>query len=216
MKIVQCWDDGVTSDIRLCELLRQHGAKASFNLNLGLHGLQRGHGWNHEGHDVLRLARTELTSVYTGFTIANHTLTHPYLTELDEQTIEHEVSDGRKQLQDVFSQPVYGFVHPFGRYDNRVLDAVLKSGHLYARAEGNAVQNFPPDDPLEFRSTCHFLSPHFWQLYEQSKEVGVFYFWGHSFEMINEHMWHQFEQTLIRINEDADAEWADIPELFMN
>lgn len=41
MRIVQCWDDGVEDDIRLCEILRKHGAKASFNLNPGMHGSQR-------------------------------------------------------------------------------------------------------------------------------------------------------------------------------
>jgi hypothetical protein len=38
IRIVQCWDDGVEDDIRLCALLRSLGAKATFNLNAGLHG----------------------------------------------------------------------------------------------------------------------------------------------------------------------------------
>jgi len=41
MKIVQCWDDGVLDDVRLIEILRRHGAKASFNLNLGTQPAQR-------------------------------------------------------------------------------------------------------------------------------------------------------------------------------
>ena len=48
IKIVQCWDDGVVDDIRMCELLRQKDAKASFNLNAGLHGVQRGSRWRPE------------------------------------------------------------------------------------------------------------------------------------------------------------------------
>ena len=31
MKVMQCWDDSVTNDIRLVELLRQYHAKATFN-----------------------------------------------------------------------------------------------------------------------------------------------------------------------------------------
>jgi hypothetical protein len=45
MKIVQCWDDGVTADIPVIEILREYGAKASFNLNGSLHGKERGSQW---------------------------------------------------------------------------------------------------------------------------------------------------------------------------
>ena len=37
MKLVQCWDDGVTTDVRLVTLLRRHRVRATFNLNAGLH-----------------------------------------------------------------------------------------------------------------------------------------------------------------------------------
>lgn len=35
LKVVQCWDDGVYTDLRLTELLRKYNAKATFNLNPG-------------------------------------------------------------------------------------------------------------------------------------------------------------------------------------
>ena len=37
MTVVQCWDDGVTTDARLIEILRKHKARATFNLNAGAH-----------------------------------------------------------------------------------------------------------------------------------------------------------------------------------
>ena len=36
MKVVTCWDDAPVNDIRLVDILRRHGAKATFNLNPGL------------------------------------------------------------------------------------------------------------------------------------------------------------------------------------
>ena len=45
IRVAQCWDDGVTDDIRLIEILRKHGAKASFNLNPALHKDVAGSGW---------------------------------------------------------------------------------------------------------------------------------------------------------------------------
>lgn len=33
--VAQCWDDGVSTDVRLIELLRKYNAKATFNLPPG-------------------------------------------------------------------------------------------------------------------------------------------------------------------------------------
>jgi len=41
MTVVQCWDDGVTTDVRLTDIFRQYGAKATFNLNAGLYEKER-------------------------------------------------------------------------------------------------------------------------------------------------------------------------------
>jgi peptidoglycan/xylan/chitin deacetylase (PgdA/CDA1 family) len=103
IQIVQCWDDGVLDDIRLCEILRAHGAKASFNLNTGSHDVTRSTPWKYRDcKDVIRLARGELTSVYEGFTIANHTVSHPWALKISVSQWRAEVLDGRKQLQDIF------------------------------------------------------------------------------------------------------------------
>ena len=36
IRVAQCWDDGVATDIRLTEILRKYNAKATFNLCPGL------------------------------------------------------------------------------------------------------------------------------------------------------------------------------------
>jgi hypothetical protein len=48
MTVVQCWDDGVTADVGVIEILRKHAAKATFNLNAGTHGQQRKAGWTYK------------------------------------------------------------------------------------------------------------------------------------------------------------------------
>ena len=37
IKVAQCWDDGVINDIKVADLCRKYGAKATFNLNPALH-----------------------------------------------------------------------------------------------------------------------------------------------------------------------------------
>ena len=133
MKPMQCWDDGVTTDVRLVSLLRRHGARATFNLNAGLHARERRFGWQHQGTEVWRLGHDELREVYAGFTIANHTLTHPHLAQLPLDGARREIVDGRARLQDLFGQPVRGFVYPFGIFDAAVAQAVRGAGGAVVR-----------------------------------------------------------------------------------
>ena len=130
MTVVQCWDDGVTTDVRLAEILRRHGAKATFNLNAGLHAAER------------------------------------------------------------------------------------KAGHVYARTTGSVEQPFPPGNPMAFHPCCHFLVPDLWSRYEKAKTGGVFYFWGHSYELITEAMWTAFENMIVRISNDPMARWGEVADLF--
>jgi len=217
IKIIQCWDDGVVDDIRLCEILRAAGALATFNLNSGLHGAQRPAPWRFQDRkDVYRLAKSELASTYQGFTIANHSVSHPWPTRIPIEQWKQEVIDGRNQLQDIFGQSILGFAYPYADANPAVAAVVRQAGHLYARTVGNATPCFPPADPMFFVPDCHFAAPDFWDRYQKAKSVGspVFYFWGHSYEMVIEHDWQEFSAKIDRLNADPDAVWANIPDLF--
>ena len=217
IKIVQCWDDGVEDDIRLCELLRKAGARASFNINPGLHGAQRSEPWRYnEIKAVSRLAKGELTQVYQGFTIANHSVSHQFPARIPIEKWRTEVFDGRKQLQDIFQQEILGFAYPFGETNPEVAGVVREAGHVYARTVENATPCFPPADPMFFAADCHHAAPDFWERYQKAKSVGspVFYFWGHSYEFVTEEDWAVYTNKITRINADPDAVWADLPDLF--
>jgi len=217
LKVVQCWDDGVNDDIRLTDILRQYGAKASFNLNPGSHGTERQGGMNERWNKVIqRLARSELASVYEGFTIANHSMTHPWPSKIPLENWKREVVDARKELQDWFQQPILGFAYPYGDCDEASAAVVREAGHVYARTTQNITPCMPPADPMQFHPDCHFLNPEFWELYEQAKAsgCGVFYFWGHSYELCSEQQWKEFDATIARITKDPETVWVDLPELF--
>ena len=217
MKIIQCWDDGVNDDVRLCELLRGVDARATFNLNPGLHGRERGPVSRYKDKkDVVKLARGELVETYKGFTIANHSRTHPWPTRIPIEDWRHEVLDARKELQDLFGQEIRGFAYPFGDVNEATAAVVRDAGHVYARTCVNRTPCYPPDDPMLFAADCHFAVPDFWERFERAKATSspVFYFWGHSYELVTEDDWRAFAEKLKRLNEDPDTEWADIPDLF--
>ncbi|MDD3276582.1 MAG: polysaccharide deacetylase family protein [Kiritimatiellales bacterium] len=217
IKIVQCWDDGIVDDIRLCEILRTHGAKASFNLNPASHKAVRGQPTRYKDcKDVQRLARGELCSVYEGFTIANHTVSHPKPFEVSPETWRSEVFDGRKQLQDIFQQPVYGFAYPYGQHDAATAAVVAEAGHTYGRTCNNITPCYPVETPFRQPTDSHHMAVEFWDRYAQAKAAGaeIFYFWGHSYEFVTEEDWAAYTDKLIRFNADPDAVWADLPEIF--
>lgn len=213
LSVIQCWDDGVTTDIRLTDILRRHGARATFNLNAGLHEGVRKRGWVHQGTEVWRLSWQELKDVYQGFTVANHTLTHPFLDQIPIALARQEIFEGRAQLQELFGQTVDGFVYPFGSFNAQVTELVREAGHVYARTTLQTAAVVPFSDPMTLHPSCHFLAPDFWEHYEASKAVGVFYFWGHSYEMTTEGMWHDFESMVARITNDPASVWCDVVEV---
>ena len=45
MKVIQCWDDAVSTDIKLTDILRKYNAKATFNLNAGLIKQEKSSRW---------------------------------------------------------------------------------------------------------------------------------------------------------------------------
>jgi len=215
MKVVQCWDDGVTADVRVIEILSKHKAKATFNLNAGLHENRRKPGWTFKGTEVGRLGWDEMKDLYHGFTIANHSLTHPWLEKVPLDEARRDIAEGRARLQQFFGQAVRGFAYPFGTYNEGVMEAVREAGHVYARTTKNVECPFPPENPMAFHSCCHFLAPDFWERYEKARKGGVFYFWGHSYEMITEEMWQAFDGQIRRISADPAACWADVVDLFV-
>jgi peptidoglycan/xylan/chitin deacetylase (PgdA/CDA1 family) len=215
VKVVQCWDDGVADDIRVAEICRKHGAKASFNLNPGLHSETRGAGWKfRDVKQVERLALPELPSVYEGMLIANHSVSHPHLDRIPIADAVREIVDGRDRLEQIFGYEVVGFAYPFGTHNQAVEDAIRDAGHVYARTTENVVFPFPPEDPMRFHSNCHFKHERFWEIYEKAKPGGVFYFWGHSYEIMDEKEWQAFDAQIAKLTADPDVEWTFLPELF--
>jgi peptidoglycan/xylan/chitin deacetylase (PgdA/CDA1 family) len=215
MKVLQSWDDGVVDDIRLTGLLRRYRARATFNLNPGLHRPGRSFSWRYGDKEVWRLGRDELVDVYTGFEIASHSLTHPNLPDLSPEALDWEIRESRRRLQDWFQQPVRGFCYPFGGFNPAVKDAIRAAGHGYARTVAEVEPLFPPADPLELGVSCRFNDAAFWTRYQRARAAdGVFLFWGHSYELVDEAMWADLEDKIARISADPAVEWASIETLF--
>lgn len=78
------YDDGVTQDVRLIEIFNKYNLKATFNLNSELLGKagslpNNGNPINHTKNKA-----EDVKYIYDGHEVAVHTLTHPYLPQIED------------------------------------------------------------------------------------------------------------------------------------
>jgi len=223
VKVAQCWDDGVTTDIRLTEILRKYNAKATFNLCPGFlpeHTVPScwkepvGRDWNIKGFVAGHVGLAELKSVYEGFQVASHCLNHENAGSIPDADFLKAAMDARNFLEDTFQQECRGFAWPCGRHTPETEQRLAEAGFLYGRTTENTADVTDCGNPLALKSNCHFLNSGFWRIFEEAKKTGVFYFWGHSYEMMDcPQIWERFELAIKLLSEDPDVEWVDVIDL---
>lgn len=219
MRIMQCWDDGDVDDIRLVEILKKHGARATFNICPGglLSSRKVVHRYLGE-YDVYRLSLDEMPEVYDGFCIGGHTMTHPSLVAIEPDNARAQLIDCKRFIENHFGQNECGMAYPGGHYNDAVKELVREAGYLYSRTTVNENIKLNIKDPMAFHAHCHFLAPDFWKKFEEIKTVnGDFYFWGHSFELMgNNDRWNELDKTIGLLTDDLSTEWIDVRDLFMD
>ena len=186
------YDDGVTQDIRLIELLNKYGLKCTFNLNSEL---LAGRGiLNRNGQLIshYKIHPEDVRRVYEGHEIAVHTLTHPNLTQCDEQEVIRQVETDRHNLSQLAGYEVVGMAYPCGgvNNDDRVAEIIKKhTGVRYSRTITTNDSFDPQENLFRFDPTSYHLD------FEKMMALGrefvelktetpkIFYIWGHSYEM---------------------------------
>ena len=223
IKVAQCWDDGVANDIRLVEILRKYNAKATFNLCPGsipedtvLPGWPEpeGRNWSIKGFSNGRVGKKDLTAVYDGFQVASHCWNHESAAAVSPADFLKSAMDARKFLEDLFQRECRGFAWPYGQHTPETERLLSEAGFRYGRTTENTADVTCCQQPLALASNCHFLNRNFWQIFEEAKKTGVFYFWGHSYEMMDcPQIWERFELAIRLLSEDPEVEWVDVIDL---
>lgn len=218
IKVAQCWDDGVLNDVKVAELCRKYNAKATFNLNPGTHfpNKRKTDGWQYRdtGYCPGRLAWSEVRDVYDGFEVASHTMTHLSVGFVDDKVFVADAMSARKVLEDLFQKECRGFAWPCGCYTENTCRLMHEAGFAYGRTTENVESVLPCKDTMALHSNCHFQNPNFWNIFEKARPSGVFYFWGHSYEMLEDPLlWQAYEDKLRRFQNDPEVEWVNVIDL---
>ena len=92
--------------------------------------------WEHRGPPRVRLRLAGADGVREisnrGMEVGSHTITHPRLTSLDEETLVHEVEHSRQMLAELAGASIEGFCYPYGDLDSRAVCAARRAGYAYA------------------------------------------------------------------------------------
>ncbi len=186
------YDDGVTQDIRLIELLNKYGLKCTFNLNSELLSKRGTLIRNEQRIAHYKIHTEDVKTVYDGHEVAVHTLTHPNLTECDADEIIRQVETDRLKLSELVGYEVVGMAYPCGGVsnDDRVADIIKKNtGVKYSRTITTTGSFDLQNNLYRFNPTAYHLDfEEMMQLGEKFIELKpetpkIFYIWGHSFEM---------------------------------
>lgn len=208
------FDDAVTQDIRLIEILNRYGLKATFNLNSGYLGM--GGMLNRNGVDVthIKIAPHKIKDVYSGHEVAGHTVHHPTLNyvENDGEVIE-QVENDRLALSKLVGYEVKGFAFPGGgvNHDKRVEDLIrYNTGCKYARTTDSTGGFELPSDLFCLNPSVYFIETD--EMFRLGREFieakadkpMLYYIWGHSYELDAWDFWDRFEEFCQMISNKED------------
>ena len=231
LRVMQDWDDSLTTDLPMIELLKKHKAKATFNIipmkerhSFVVKKLSQEQGTlfsfmpkgTEGGLKVEHLSTDEMKAIYKGFKVAAHCGYGTGFTHEEIKVGRNGLRETMALIKENFGQDKAGFVYPGGGYNKALMKAVHDAGFLYGRTTKSALPPIPLDSPMELRASCRWNSSDFWDRYEAAKKCGgVFYFWGHSCELGDDPvLWAKLEDIYARISADPDAEWIDPIDLF--
>ena len=68
----------------------------------------------------------------SGVQLYSHTLSHPYLTQINENQLKSEVFTSKEQLEAILNHEVTMISYPHGDYDEKVKEEVGNAGYKYA------------------------------------------------------------------------------------
>jgi len=205
------YDDGVEQDRKLIEILNRYGIKAAFNLNSGI---QSGSSqWERNGITIRRMNVASLPALYRGHEIAVHSLTHPRLENMDEETVVNELEQDKINLERIFGAKMYGMAYPYGTFTDKVKEIVGRCGLLYARGVASTFSFDIPKDLLSYQPTAKHTDTRLMELAEafiklKPESPQVFYLWGHSYEFDTDNNWQVIEDFCKLISNKDDIYYA--------
>jgi peptidoglycan/xylan/chitin deacetylase (PgdA/CDA1 family) len=205
--LTMSYDDGQIFDRRLVEIFNKYGIRGTFHLNSGRFDMDQ------------FISAAEVSKLFKGHEISAHTLNHPFLTLIPNETIVYEILEDRRRLEALAGYPIRGMSYPFGVYCDEVVRLLPGLGIEYSRTVQSHGNFHLPENFLTWHPTCHHeenLMDKCSQFQNQPPwaQMPLFYVWGHSFEFDRNKNWDLIEEFCKRVAGDESVWYATNIEIF--
>jgi len=210
------YDDGVETDLRFIDILRQHNLKGTFNIGSKMFAPE---GTTYAPGTVFRhMTKSQRAHAYDGMEVAIHGSTHPFLESLPSVLCVNEILNDRQALEEEYGCIVNGMAYPFGTFSDTVLEVLKLCGITYSRTT-RATHSFRlPQNWLLLDPTCHHNDPELFNLCDKflnenpaatsSHAPWMFYVWGHTYEFDGNNNWDLIEEFAEKISGHPDVWYA--------
>ncbi len=80
-----------------------------------------------------------------GYEVGAHSISHPHLNECSPEVAEYEITESKKQLEEILNQPVDSFAYPYRHYPENYKAILKQAGYKYAVAMESSPHNILSD-----------------------------------------------------------------------
>ena len=204
------YDDGVSADRRLIEIMTKHGIKGTFNINSGSFGQGK------------RMPAEELLPLYrdSGMEVAVHGLHHPFWNKIPRGVASYDIVTDRNNLEKLFGRIIRGAAYPFGATSEGAVSVLSDAGIVYCRTTVSTERFDLPTDWLRMPATCHHGNPRLFELCDRflsqtpKYNPALFYLWGHSYEFDDNGNWDVIERFCEKMGGRDDIWYATNIEIY--
>ncbi len=155
--VILTFDDGYADNFKAFEALRERNMVATWFVVTSDIGREASWATGPETPKPM-LGAEQLREMHeAGMEIGSHGCTHRALPNLDDEALERELRESRKDLEALVEGEIVSVAYPYGRYDARVLSAAGRAGYRYGCTCRTGWAN-AADERLEIRRLSIFNS----------------------------------------------------------
>jgi ABC-type transport system involved in cytochrome bd biosynthesis fused ATPase/permease subunit len=142
----------------------------------------------------------ELLKTHIGYVPQHdHDAIHFDLTVLSEDSMQKEIDDGQKFLEDFFNRKIDGFCFPYGQHNKKIISFLKKRKYLYART----TLNIESGDCFLINPTARWNHQSIEKLIDHvniNKKNLIL--WGHTYELKNNSDWNKIKNLYLYLKND--------------
>ncbi len=206
--LIMSYDDGHDQDRGLIPIFDQNGIKGTFHLCS-------------EWFDQATFVSTEdVRTIYAPHEVSVHSVNHPDLTYVDDETVRWQVGHCRWVLSGIAGYDTCSMSYPMGGYDVRVMGQIAGQGITCSRTvEPTFSLDYLPADPLKWHPTCHHANASAFAdafVARTQEEMALLFIWGHSYELDNgyvDNSWDYMAALCRTLGRRGDVWYAGMEEV---